>query len=158
MSRGENLTPFSRSRIQLVGFGFWKRELEQPWFTYTEYYQNMNYPGDRRKPISRSGFSVTRQSLVEAGVMIERVLLEEEKQGMPANTRFLVSVTDKGVDALLDSITYRLTHDGETLSRLLPIRIADVVFEYPEFKSSVLEAVAGQPLLDEIARFRTGQD
>lgn len=152
MERSSKLT---RSQLPLFGYGFFRRHHERPWFSYGEYIKAM--PMDHRPrayaglALSRSSFSELVPQLTENGLLESRREAPEEKNH-PGRLSLMVQVTDSGVETMLDSLTYRATHEGRTIPAMLlhPI-VAEVVLEETDLKNRIIAAVSGLAVWQERA-------
>lgn len=141
---------FIKSQLRVVGFGFYRQQLGEPWFSYGEYRQNMlQHPYGRKKEIAESSFSRLSKKLVQLGYMERHQLNTQERMGRIATkTKVLARITDEAADPMLNTITHLVTHTGETVpSLLLAPEVAKVVLENTDLEDRVIAAISGVPKL-----------
>lgn len=129
----------SKARIPIIGFGFFRRHEQDPWFSLKDY--NHWIPpirGGRQgsQAITSSGFIPIARDFVELGYLERQDISPEQRTGGD-KTKVQFQVTDGGVEAMLDSLVHHVTH-GETVPGLLCApEIAGLVLDTTDFMDRV---------------------
>jgi hypothetical protein len=136
----------TRTHLPVFGFGYFRLSEGKPWFAFREYVETVgNMPGVRygnSPAISRSGFVQLTAQFVELG-FLERREAPSEQRHKGNMTRVQIKTTLAGTEAMLDTIVYRVTHEGETVPEMLihPV-IGALVLETTDLKNRIIVAVS----------------
>ncbi|HSW71099.1 MAG TPA: hypothetical protein VLH77_03870, partial [Gammaproteobacteria bacterium] len=117
MKSRETAGLFTNKSVPLIGFGFFRKNIEQPWFSRFDFEEAVpNGPFKRLVIPSRSHIVELQKRLPEAGYME----VEEGSSGPNGGRhRVMMQLTDAATEPLLDYLAYTVTHAGLSLPDIL---------------------------------------
>lgn len=138
----ETAPKITNPAVPLLGFGFYRRVIDQEWFHSSDYEAAIpEEPYKRLALRSRSSYTLLRGAYVELGFIETR---EGEHSPRGGNRQVMMRITDAVVEPLLENLTHRVRHTGLTVPDILYIpESVDAIFEHTDFSERLIAAVRG---------------
>jgi len=140
----------SSTAVPILGYGYYRRHIGEPWFSATEYIEYMPRKGLKKTAASRAGFHTIVKGFSELGLIDQVVDDRPQRVGLGFKHR----ITNEGVDVMLDEVARKVTTSTDTVPGvLMEPGIAEIILEETDLKERIIAEVSKLAVWQEYAGY-----